>query len=107
MDINNKDESLVENHQSMWIFHQVSWLKPIDGYILDFLGLYPKVDFSAKTIAFNIDYGYQYTNKRCRMLSEEELIKESESEYYTIQENGYKLLKLEIDQKEIQDKEYM
>lgn len=83
---------------------RVSWMAPVDYEIMLFFDEHA-IQVSPRVLAANIDYDRQYVSKRCRALSEADLLESVETGLYQLTDAGHDYLEGELDVRELEDDE--
>ena len=81
---------------------RVSWMSPIDYFILEFYDEYD-IQASPKVVAENIDYDRQYTGKRMKALESEGLLEQGENDLYQLTSSGREFLSGDLDSDDLED----
>lgn len=83
----------------------VDWMRPVDTDILNFLKNIPSAKLTAGNIAANVDYHRTYVSKRCKILTQQELLgsEGGGSPYYRVTDKGLSTVAGDIESSELRD----
>ena len=81
---------------------RVQWMSPIDYEILLFFEEHD-ILVTPKVLGSNIDYDRQYTSKRCRELTEKEILRQDESGLYGLSQKGRQFLAGKLDADDLEE----
>ncbi|ARS91766.1 phage repressor protein [Natrarchaeobaculum aegyptiacum] len=79
-------------------------MAPVDYEIMLFFDEHA-IQVSPRVLAANIDYDRQYVSKRCRVLSEADLLESVQTGLYQLTDTGHDYLEGELDVRELEDDE--